>query len=32
MKFKIVKSRMLKLTGREKANVTDTNVIVGWML
>jgi hypothetical protein len=31
MKFKIVKSEMMKLTRRKKADVTDANVGVNWM-
>jgi hypothetical protein len=30
--FEIVKSGMVVLTGREKADVTDANMTVGWML
>jgi hypothetical protein len=29
---KMVKSGMVKLTGREKTDVTDIDVTVGWML
>jgi hypothetical protein len=32
MNSEIVKSGMVVLTGREKVNVTDTDVAVGWML
>jgi hypothetical protein len=32
IKFKIVKSVMVLLTGRENADVTNANVAIGWML
>jgi hypothetical protein len=32
MNSEIVKSEMVVLTEREKVNVTDTDVAVGWML
>jgi hypothetical protein len=32
MNFKIVKYGMVVLTRREKADVTNTDVFVGWML
>jgi hypothetical protein len=32
MNSEIVKSEMVVLTEREKVNVTDTDVTVGWML
>jgi hypothetical protein len=32
MNSKIVKSEMVVLTGREKADVTDADVAVGWIL
>jgi hypothetical protein len=32
MNFEMVMSEMVKLTEREKADVADTDVVVGWML
>jgi hypothetical protein len=32
MNFEIVKSRMVKLTRREKVDVPHADVVVGWML
>jgi hypothetical protein len=32
LNFKMVKSEMMVLTGREKTNVTDADVTVGWKL
>jgi hypothetical protein len=32
MNSKMVKSEMVVLTGREKADVADTDVAMGWML
>jgi hypothetical protein len=28
----MVKSRMMNLTGREKTNMVDTDLVVGWIL
>jgi hypothetical protein len=32
MNSKMIKSRMVVLTGREKGDGADANVVVGWML
>jgi hypothetical protein len=32
MNFKMVKSEIVKLTVRENADVTDIDVVVGWMM